>query len=612
MSSRFLAFLNLLLVAAFALCVGRLFFQSLDAPLSPDEGYNLEVVDNVAKGKGYASFGNRRFDAPWSLRSLPLEKIDLRHGGPDWAFDPRVTTGPAVLMPLAAVWGLSAQNITALRLFMWSYFVLVVLAVALLIPREEKSLLGVVGCCSILGTLFFGFHPGALIGELAATAYFLLGVAAAVSSRPLLAGCAWGMAIEAKSIFLPAVFLAVVIASVFRGRKVLVRWAFLTIGGLAIPGALWELYRFLSLGGMAAFLESWGQFMAFARQQTGVRVLGLLDKKLESLITLGPGALVALVCIFAAVLPFLPPTGKKEPGLRCNQVRLERMALLVAPGFGIITVWTLFSAQASYRQALPGFVLLYVGIVLFSNWWKHLVAWSTRGSVRFSPSLLVASAIYLLTFSFLLTWATKSVTFDYWAREKIQSQLAAAHALERSRAAAISPLVRWIEPFPVLSGLRMAPCPRPDQALVIALWAQMATGRSREYFRRWCGDTIAENQDVLICWPKPELLTTSTGDLKIRRWGPTEATVGAVPNRQPTGDGALWFELERPMPSKPILLLLADGEILGAVRWSAEGDWFSARLPRDVLKTPGERNLTVFDLCAGQELPIGLFTVRAW
>ncbi len=53
-----------------SLAVTTLVLRSLQAPLGVDPGYNLEVVDNLARGNGYASYGAQRLDAWWSAKRL--------------------------------------------------------------------------------------------------------------------------------------------------------------------------------------------------------------------------------------------------------------------------------------------------------------------------------------------------------------------------------------------------------------------------------------------------------------------------------------------------------------------------------------------------------------
>ena len=72
----------ILLIAACVLLLLEVSYKSVSVPIDYDEAYNLQVVDLLAKGQGYASYGA------------------LKGSGP-WLFDPHITTGPVILGPLA-------------------------------------------------------------------------------------------------------------------------------------------------------------------------------------------------------------------------------------------------------------------------------------------------------------------------------------------------------------------------------------------------------------------------------------------------------------------------------------------------------------------------------
>lgn len=152
--------------AAFCATCVALVGQSFRAVLSVDEGYNLEVVDTLARTGVYASYGSHRFDAAWSTpRSWGQLAQYLQQVPPEWPFDPRVTTGPAVLVPLAAAYALTDRNIQVLRgVVIWGFWLLALAALWRLTPRGEHRLLGFFSAAAIFCTLWFGFHPSAVLG----------------------------------------------------------------------------------------------------------------------------------------------------------------------------------------------------------------------------------------------------------------------------------------------------------------------------------------------------------------------------------------------------------------------------------------------------------------
>ncbi|MDW7968426.1 MAG: hypothetical protein RMI39_09950 [Thermoanaerobaculum sp.] len=142
------------------------------------------------------------------------------------------------------------------------------------------------------------------------------------------------------------------------------------------------------------------------------------------------------------------------------------------------------------------------------------------------------------------------------------------------------------------------------------LWAHAVEGKSRDEYKSLCSQTIAENRDVLICFPRPDLVTTPAAPLKVKSWGPQETTVGVVPNQQPSGEGAFWFVVESPMPQRPKVLLLLDHQVVDPVTWSADGTWFSALLPRQLVSRPQAIPVRLWDLCRNQTVEAGVFRVQ--
>ena len=68
--------------------------DSLPLRLEYDEAYNLQIAESLRRGDGYSTFG--------ALKS-----------GEPWKFDPHITTGPVVMLPVAAVWLLTDGNLAA-------------------------------------------------------------------------------------------------------------------------------------------------------------------------------------------------------------------------------------------------------------------------------------------------------------------------------------------------------------------------------------------------------------------------------------------------------------------------------------------------------------------
>lgn len=592
------------LTTATGLILGLLLMRSVTSPLGLDEGYNLEVVQNLSQGLGYASFGNHRMDAWWSARPDLLEALSKGQLGnlspKPWFFDPRVTTGPTVLMPLGLLFWVLPGNLFAIRIFMWSFVVLFYLSLCLALPQGARrpSTLALAGSLAV--SLWYSFRPGAVLGELPTAALFAAACVAAARARPFLGGVLFGFASLAKTIALPGSLLVIGVVGLSHllGKQEQKHAFFSLAAGLLMPLAAFELYRFFVLGSFDSWLASWREFLAFSKEQTTLPP-GVLLGKWRSFQALGPGVSFALAAV-AAVLG-LVFTSRRIATLSQPRPRLYQNpgALMLIGALPMALIWVFRSAQTSYRQAIPAALLLFAGLML---WW-----FSNAGREMFySPGATRQLACYLgalvLSLIAVVTWAVR-----FWRAgelaERFEEQKWAAALLKTSGAQSISSAVRFYEPFPFLTNLRVNPCPGPGQVLIVTAWAQVATGKDRGFYRSRCEEVIFENKDALICWPKSILF--SLKDLEVSDWGPRQLTYSQNPRERKHKTPAFWFRLKHPVLQRPYLVLLVADQPSGLVTWAADGTWFSA--PLDATLTSGlkEAELTVWDPCAGERKGVG-------
>ncbi|MEP0774728.1 MAG: hypothetical protein HRF46_10255, partial [Acidobacteriota bacterium] len=374
--------------------------------------------------------------------------------------------------------------------------------------------------------------------------------------------------------------------------------------GVALPLLAFEVYRLAVLGSGEAWLASWGEFRAFSAEQSGPWALRLVGEKLHSLRVTGPGLVLgaAWALALAGRLAARPAGAPPQP---CAGPVLPALWL---GGFATWTLWFGFSAQASYRQGLPGAVLLYAAGMWSSRWW----AWRAEASLSRGRRLVAGAGpvcIAALVAVSLGQWAHRVFSFAGW-EDGFRGQVAAAQALVRSGAAGISPQIRYYEPFPFLTGLPVALCPTPRHALVATLWAHAIAGKHREELKELCGEVIAENRDVLICFPRAAPAAPQEVTVVIADWGPRETRRGVVPNRQPSGEGAFWFTLQQPPPLPPKLFLVLGDALVGPVTWSGDATWFSALLPARLVRRPGAFSVRLWEACGHQVTEVGDFHVR--
>jgi hypothetical protein len=333
-----------------------------DLRLWEDEAFNLSVPLNLLRGLGYTSDGT-------------LSGSELT------PFDARISTGPVVLLPIAAVIGLGADMVIGGRLVVLACYAALLLGAWMLGRRIGGLWAGLVAVTVPLALLTNQppspiQGPADVLGEIPAAA--LLVWALYVSrDRPWLGGLLLGLAVQSKFIAVlavPALTIAVFFAvdgQSFgqRAKRVLPAAAF-----AVVPTLLFELFRLVSLGpaGYLASVRSFAQFVVGGGQQ-GVRVspedkLGLL---LESWYV-HPLVVVAVVviCIGLGLLAFA--ILRREPdrfarvahGLAAGGHPLESgrqlRVLLAAASAGVATyaVWWMLSVHtpAWIRHPAPGWL----------------------------------------------------------------------------------------------------------------------------------------------------------------------------------------------------------------------------------------------------------------
>lgn len=241
----------LLAVAALAIAHLIVIWQSLVAyRFWEDEAFNLTVPLNLLRGLGYTSDGT-------------LSGSELT------PFDPRISTGPVVLLPAVLPVGVAlatgADLVIAARIVPVLFWVLLVAGLWLVGRRIGGRWAAVVSAATPLA--FDGMLTGSplqgpadLLGEVACAALLVWAVHV-MHARPWLAGLLVGLAVQAKLIallavpaFAIAVFFAVRGASLPARVRRLLPAAVWTI----VPTALFQLAALaaLGVGGFGAYLRA--------------------------------------------------------------------------------------------------------------------------------------------------------------------------------------------------------------------------------------------------------------------------------------------------------------------------------------------------------------------
>ncbi|MBT2473840.1 hypothetical protein J7E68_04420 [Microbacterium sp. ISL-103] len=331
-----------------------------------DEAFNLTVPLNLLDGLGYTSDG--------ALSGSTLTP-----------FDPRISTGPSVLLPAAAFIGIGIDPVIGARLVPLLYWVLLLVGLWVLGRRIAGTWAGLLAIAVPLVFDTIGAPspiqgPADFLGEIPAAALIVWALVV-LPKRAWLAGLLVGLAVQAKLIALlalPAFAVAVWalapgtgwarIGATFRRG-----WLPLVMAG--VPTLLVELAALIALGpagfldhlrGVKAFLLSGGQ------EQEPTTVVQKLTWFVDSWHM--PGWAVVLTGLVAVALIVA--------GLvRARGIDRGRLALLLAASVGIAVFLGWWSTAAHtplwIRHPAPGIFAFTPILAAFAIWGAQAL-WSAR------------------------------------------------------------------------------------------------------------------------------------------------------------------------------------------------------------------------------------------
>lgn len=344
-------FLLLALVAVFNL------------PVEYDEGYNAAVAKALAQGAGYVTSYDRLV-----------------------AFNPEITTGPTVLLPMAALIALAGPVAWAPGLATWLVAAPALIGfVVLLAGRLEAAGVpswraGTAAWPFLLGIWLFGamgfFSVG--IGEAAALALFMLALpllAGALekgsAGHALLAGMALGLSLLTKLLMLlPAAGLLAVFGLAAWARHGFRRAGLAVVAAgiaMALPTFVFLMFRagHFDAAAEADFMNragaGWGVFGQGFRAATGAIALrfqgnfGILRHWLG-----GPVGLLLLLAGIG-VGAWVALRMRRAPGW---ELRLLVLAGLPIGALVIFAWWLPLGVGLFLRHALPGILILLLAVCL--------------------------------------------------------------------------------------------------------------------------------------------------------------------------------------------------------------------------------------------------------
>jgi hypothetical protein len=382
---------GLLLVLLFVLCIGMALWAHHIQPPFHSDGINLQPPANLLLHGKYATRSALGFD---------LETY-------------RISTGPAMLLPIALVYKLFGIQLQHAHIVSLAFF----LAFLAVTYRWLRPYFG--GATVLLGLLFFAMNPANIfygssngyisagMGESPALFYLLCGaalwgaaLARASDWKLFAAGVFFGLAFQSKWLFLfalPAVVAAWVLLAL-AGRRLPSRVYLLPAGGLLLAPLAFFLMR-LSEFGVRGEL----QHMTWLWQQHGGRAAGFHagEGQVQSIFALArPLITLAQVDFWALLGGFLT-----LPALVYGAVLLKRrpepLPLYLMTFTGLWAVWWVFMSYDLPVQHLLyiwPFVQILVAKLLVDGWQKA-IAWRAAAppAHRLLPSCVLA-VIALIVF----------------------------------------------------------------------------------------------------------------------------------------------------------------------------------------------------------------------
>ena len=569
----------------------RVLLGFLGQDLWYDEAYTLQGVDSLVGERRYATFGVIRGFGPWD-------------------FDPNLTTGPAVTVPLAPVWWLTSGSLVAVRLVMLAVFVGYCAGVIRL--AREVTASWVLSTLALLPALIIApEHLGFALGELPGATFIVWALVLSSRARYGWAGLLLGLAVQSKLAFAPmvAVIAAVMVLQAFRRRDWLSAVRILLM--VALPTLVFEAWRFLTFGGLVGYRRSIDEARSYIADQNLNLYGHWTDNdahwtKIGNFTGLLPGAgwvllvsalvLVVLVAIRSGVAR--RSSDNRFAGGGDSALGVLSAGVLVG-GVLLFLGWLTQSRQLGERQVV-GAVLVCAPVLLIQG----------RRAVSFAPERalglprIVATLIAVI---FAVHPVVSSWEFDVDPVSERQREV--VRLIEENGATTLLADGFWQYPEYQLLSRRpalqwVAPA---DQIAVFERYHAILAGADLNAMAAVCDEMLGRRDDVIVCRPKvPDY--NALADLRVVAWGEQDARLGQTSNEQPNGFGGLWVVVE---PEDPVVLravqVFIDETQIEVGEISADGTVITAFVPPAIYRTPGRHVIALRNAITGQIIPVGEF-----
>lgn len=571
----------------------RVLLGFLGQDLWYDEAYTLQGVDSLVGERRYATFGVIRGFGPWD-------------------FDPNLTTGPAVTVPLAPVWWISGGSLFAIRLAMLGVFAAYCLGIVALTRTVTRSI-AVQSVVLLPALIIAPEHLGFALGELPGATFIVWSLVLSTRGRHGWSGLLLGLALQSKLAFAPmvAVIAAVMVFQAGRRRDWLRAARILLV--VALPTLVFETWRFWTFGGLTGYRRSIDEARSYIAEQNLNLYGHWTDNdahwtKIDNFLGLLPGTgwilltsalvLVLLVAIRSRVA--WRSSGSRSAGGGSFPLSVVLGGVLVG-GVVVLVGWWTQSKQLGARQVV-GVALVTVPALLLLGWRAtELIQAQARSVARgVALALALALALHPLRSDWRLdvdpVSTTQAAVVEVLEDSQTTSLLARGfYQFPEFQLLARIPAVQWVEPAGQLAIL--------DDEL------RFGGGVPDRDFLDACTELILRVDRTIVCRPKvPDY--DALADLRVVAWGEQDARLGQTSNEQPNGYGGLWIMIE---PEDPVALraiqVFVDGTQIEVGDVAPDGKVITALMPPSVYRTSGRHVIELRNVINGQVIPVGEFTL---
>ena len=482
-----------------ALTLILLLVANLRKPWEFDESYNLQVVENLRAGHGFASNGAYRGVGPYE-------------------FDPWVSTGPSVLLPIWVVAEILRSTFVAARLVMFTYFALLIASIRRLLPRNGEGSLLFGALLILIAPVVSATNPLYVLGEIPAIALIVTATWAAWSHRYGLAGWLCGMVVLCKLNFVIAtgVLLLLLVSRVIldrtSSRRDMIKSVTRLVVGCVAPIFLFELYRLISLGGIGAYRQNINElrtFISTQRLDDWTLAPGLFGDKVRQLAHILPTSGWTLLAVAVLVIV---ATGKATREREGSNSFAVAGGVLIAPVMVILGTFLFLSNVPFIRQGAGTLLLLIPVPVMIAMERLLTLSRDSAKRVRF-PGIATLGGMILLMIPFALSEfvdARSDATSDRIGSAAAE-QRNVARIVRDSGATGIV-LDGWFQnpELQLLSGVPALSMPGTAERPIIVVadtkfYFGIAGSLQEEAGR--CGEILYQSDRWLVCWPLDETST---------------------------------------------------------------------------------------------------------